>query len=59
MGARTRLNSIYFSGALVAAALGGWATGSWAVFFISLAVLVGVNIHAGRIRPGRQRRRSR
>jgi hypothetical protein len=59
MGARTTLNGIYMSGALAVAAVLGWATGSWGVFIISLAVLIGANVHAGRIRPGRRGRRSR
>jgi hypothetical protein len=59
MGARTTLNGIYLSGPLALAAVLGWATGSWGVFIISLAALVGVNLHAGRIRPGRRGRRPR
>jgi hypothetical protein len=59
MGARTSLNGIYLSGALALAALLGWATGSWGVFIISVAVLIGANVHAGRIRPRRRGRRSR
>jgi hypothetical protein len=58
MGARTTLNSIYLSGALGIAAVLGWATGSWGVFLVSLSVLIGANLHAGRIRPGRRGRRS-
>ena len=57
MGARTTLNGIYLSGTLVFAAVLGWATGSWGVFVISLAVLIGANVHAGRIRPSRRSRR--
>jgi hypothetical protein len=57
MGARTTLNSIYMSGALTLAAVLGWATGSWGVFLISLVVLVGMNLHAGRIRLGGRGRR--
>jgi hypothetical protein len=59
MGARTTLNSIYLIGAVVVAAAIGLATGSWIVFAISLAVLIGASIHAGRIRPGGRGRRSR
>jgi len=59
MGARTTLNGIYLTGALVVAAILGGATGSWVVFAISLTVLFGVSLHAGRIRPGRRGRRSR
>ncbi len=43
MGARTTLNGIYLSGVLALAAVLGWATGSWGVFIISLAVLIGAS----------------
>jgi hypothetical protein len=59
MGARSTLNGIYLTGALVLAAVLGLLTGSWIVFVIGLAVLIGANIHAGRIRPGGRRRRFR
>lgn len=59
MGARTTLNGIYLSGALAIAAVLGWATGSWGVFIIGLGILIGANIHAGKIRPGRRGRGSR
>jgi hypothetical protein len=58
MGARTTLNGIYLTGGLVVAAILGGATGSWVIFVISLAVLYGVSLHAGRIRPGGRNRRS-
>lgn len=51
MGARTTLNGIYLTGAVVIAGLLGTATGSWLVFAISLVVLVLANMHSGRIRP--------
>lgn len=56
---RTTLNSIYLSGALAIAAVLDWATGSWGVFIVSLAVLIGANVQAGRIRPGRRGHRNR
>ncbi len=59
MGARTTLNGIYLTGALAVAAILGGATGSWVICAISLAVLVGVSLHVGRIRLGRRGRRSR
>jgi hypothetical protein len=59
MGARETLNGVYLIASLVLAALLGCATGSWAVFVISLVALLAANIHAGRIRPGRRGRRSR
>ena len=59
LGARQSLNSIYLLGSLALATVIGWATGSWGVFLISLAVLVIANLHARRIRleGGRGRRR--
>jgi hypothetical protein len=59
MGARTTLNSVYLMGALFVAAILGGATGSWVIFAVSLAIIVGVSLHAGRIRPGRRGRRAR
>ena len=59
MGARTTLNGIYLTGALLVAAILGSVAGSWVVFVISLAVFVGASLHAGRIRPGRRGRRDR
>ena len=59
MGARTTLNGIYLSGALAIAAVLGWATESWGVFIVGLAVLIAASVHAGRIRPARRGRRSR
>ena len=40
MGARQRLNGIFFSGAVLIAAVPGGVTGSWPVFFIALGVSV-------------------
>jgi hypothetical protein len=59
MGAPTTLNAIYLSGTLVLAAALGLATGSWGVFLTSLGVLIGANVHAGRILPGRRGHRPR
>jgi len=59
MGARTTLNGIYLSGALAISAILGLITESWVVFVIALAVLIGANVHAGRIRPEGRQRRSR
>ena len=56
MGARQRLNSLYFVGALVSAGLIGGLTNSWAVFLIAVVVLTIALIHGGNIRP--QPRRS-
>ena len=50
MGARRDLNSIYTLGALGIAGFLGLATGSWAVFAVAGAVLIGAAIHSGNIR---------
>jgi hypothetical protein len=57
MGARTTLNGIYVTGALVVAALFGSMTESWLVFVVSLGVLVGMKVHSGAIRPNAPKRR--
>jgi len=62
MGARQRLNSLYFIGILVVAALCGAATESWGIFALVAIVLAANSIHAGNIRPNpspRPRRRFR
>ena len=53
MGAKHKLNSAYFSGALGVAALIGAVTGSWGVFSLAAGVLVASSIHSGDIRLGR------
>jgi hypothetical protein len=40
MSARYKLNTAYFSGAVLAAAAAGWLTGSWLVFAVVLAALL-------------------
>jgi len=40
MGARQKLNSGYFNGALLLAALAGWLGGSWVVFVVALMALL-------------------
>ncbi|MCA9088801.1 MAG: hypothetical protein KDA90_09215 [Planctomycetaceae bacterium] len=52
MGARQRLNSLYFFGALIVAAVLGGVTDSWLVFLLTAAVLTATLIHGGDIRPG-------
>jgi len=59
MGARTTLNGVYLSGTLALAAILGLIAGSWAVFVISLVVLIAANVHSGRIRPRRPHRSRR
>jgi hypothetical protein len=50
MGAKRKLNSANVLGALVVAGLIGGGTGSWAVFCIALAGLLGAAVIAGDIR---------
>ena len=50
MGARHELNSIHTLGALGAAGFLGLVTGSWTVFAVAGAVLMGAAIHNGNIR---------
>jgi ABC-type antimicrobial peptide transport system permease subunit len=56
MGARTKLNSASVNGAIVVAALIGYATGSWDIFWLALLVLMASSLYSGAIRPGRGRR---
>lgn len=51
MGARQRLNSLYFMGILIVAAVCGAATESWGIFALVTVVLAANSIHAGNIRP--------
>jgi hypothetical protein len=57
MGARTTLNGFYFGVAFFIAALVGLATQSWPAFFVTGIALLGVYLHAGRIRSKPRRRR--
>jgi len=50
MTARHKLNAAYLSAILLLAAVIGTMAGSWVVFFIASAVLVGLSLHAGSIR---------
>ena len=64
MGARQRLNSLYFLGILIVAAIIGGGAGSWPVFFIVAGVLTATAINGGDIRlkpnalPQKHRRRN-
>ena len=40
MGARQRLNGMFFSAAVFAAALAGFASHSWLVFLVALPLLI-------------------
>jgi hypothetical protein len=51
MGARLKLNQVYFGGTLVVAAILGLASGSWVMFGVSLALILVANLQTGRIRP--------
>jgi len=57
MGARQKLNAAYFHGSLLLAAVVGGLAQSWLVFFITVAVLLGLNLYAREIRPSKSRRR--
>ena len=57
MGAREKLNTVYFGIAAFAAGVLGIVTNSIVVFFASLVVLAGVLLHDGTIRPKPRRRR--
>lgn len=62
MGARQRLNSLYFTGILIAAAICGVASESWSIFALAVVALGAILIHGGSIRPqptSRPRRRIR
>jgi hypothetical protein len=56
MGARHKLNQFHVSVSLFLAAAFGYLTGSWLVFSVALAILIGVNLHSGAIRPDRKNR---
>ena len=53
VGARQKLNSGFITGSLVLAVLVGLATGSWAAFLATAAVLLALSLYSGDIRPGR------
>ena len=55
MGARKQLNGAYLTGSLVLAGFAGLASGSWLVFGVGLALLVGINCASGNIRSGGRR----
>src|SRR5436305_721899 len=53
MGARQKLNVAYGQGGLIVAALVGLLARSWAVFAAMCAVLIGLGLLGGEIRPRR------
>jgi hypothetical protein len=54
--AREKLNSAFFQGSVLVAALAGWACSSWAVCAVTLVTLLVANLVAGDIRPGKRGR---
>ncbi len=52
MGARTKLNSAYFNGAVLAAAAIGLSMQSWGAFLLTVGVLIAAQIAVGGIRSG-------
>lgn len=54
MGARHKLNEIFFGGSIVFAALVGLASQSWSAFALVLAVLLVLQVAEGNIRPSRR-----
>ena len=54
MGARKELNRYHVIGSLGLAGLLGLASGSWAVFAVTAAVLLGAAVYSGEIRSGRR-----
>ena len=56
MSARQKLNAAYIQGGLIVAALVGALAQSWVVFAIAAAVLIGLGLLGGEIRPRRRHR---
>ncbi len=57
MGARDKLNKHHVFGAIGLAAIVGALAGSWTVFVMAAAMLIGVSLYSGEIRPRKGRRR--
>lgn len=51
MGARNKLNTIFFNAALAVSGLAGLMAESWNVFLSTLAVLTAVLVVTGDVRP--------
>jgi hypothetical protein len=51
LGAKRKLNSLYFQVAVVMAGVAGLLTQSWTVFFVVLALLTAASVVSGDIRP--------
>lgn len=59
MSARHKLNVAFVNGSVMLAAAAGAATGSWVVFGLTAAALLGANLYSGEVRlaPRRPERR--
>jgi hypothetical protein len=57
LGARNKLNSIYFGSSVAIAGIIGGLTGSWTVFVVTAGVLIACSLGDGGIRPNKRRRR--
>ena len=55
MSARQKLNAAYIQGGLIVAAFVGALVQSWVVFAIAAAVLIGLSLLGGEIRPRSRR----
>lgn len=56
MKAREKLNKLHLGGDVVLAGVAGMVAGSWLVFIVAVAVLVGLDVHTGQIRPAKKRK---
>jgi hypothetical protein len=54
--ARHKLNVAYINGCLLVSALFGLVAGSWVVFWVALAVTIGIGVCGGEIRPTAEKR---
>ena len=50
MGARHKLNAVFFKASLIAAGIIGMLAGSWLVFFVVLVIALALAIHGADIR---------
>ena len=56
MGARQKLNAASIQGGLIVAAVIGGLAQSWVAFAVTFAVMIGLALHGGEIRPRRRDR---
>ena len=57
VNARRKLNAVHIAGDVLLAGIGGLLLRSWPLFFVALAVLIGLDLHTGRVRPKPHKRR--